>query len=83
MHSIDYFHLISGEYIALYHKQRLLLRQRAVEKDEQVIQLSKDREELKGKLASLNELVARLVADHSNNAVEAKGKNIRSIKRLT
>lgn len=43
-----------------------------MEKDEQLVQLSKDREELKEKLLSLNELVAKLVGGDSKNEIQGK-----------
>lgn len=56
-----------GEYISLYQKQRMLLRQRTKEKDEQLIQLSKDKEELRSKLAALDDLVQVLLADKNKS----------------
>ncbi|XP_071441895.1 golgin subfamily A member 2 [Hetaerina americana] len=50
-----------GEYVALYQTQRGLLRQRAREKDEQLVKISKDREELRSKLTKLESLVRKLV----------------------
>nr|CAD7199789.1 unnamed protein product [Timema douglasi] len=50
-----------GEYIALYQTQRIVLRQRARDKDEQLARLAQDREDLRSKLANLNNLVHRLV----------------------
>lgn len=52
-----------GEYIALYQHQRGILKQRALEKDEQLKQLSRDREELKNKLEQLNLLIKKLVLE--------------------
>lgn len=50
-----------GEYIALYQNQRRLLKQREVEKDVQVQQIIRDREEMKEKLQKLNNLVEQLL----------------------
>jgi coenzyme F420-reducing hydrogenase alpha subunit len=55
--------LLSGEYIALYQVQRSILRQRAQEKDEQLLKLSKDKEKMQNKLSELTELVQQLVAE--------------------
>lgn len=52
-----------GEYVALYQHQRMVLKQRAVEKDQQLKQLASDREQIKIKLEQLNELIKRLVAE--------------------
>lgn len=41
----------------------MLLRQRTKEKDEQLIQLSKDKEELRSKLAALDDLVQHLLQE--------------------
>ncbi|XP_046403295.1 golgin subfamily A member 2-like [Ischnura elegans] len=64
-----------GEYVALYQTQRGLLRQRAREKDEQLVKLSKDREELRSKLGKLETLVHKLLneeAGKGNNAIETE-----------
>lgn len=50
-----------GDYIALYQVQRGIMRKRAAEKDEYIAQLAKDREDLKTKLADLQNLVMRLL----------------------
>lgn len=52
---------IPGEYITLYQLQRGMLRQRAQEKEEQVVRLAQDKETLRNKLSQLNCLVQRLV----------------------
>lgn len=52
-----------GEYIALYQHQRGILKQRAIEKDEQLEQLARDRELVKNKLDLLNSLVKKLVLE--------------------
>ncbi|VEN41798.1 unnamed protein product [Callosobruchus maculatus] len=49
-----------GEYVALYQHQRMMLKQRAVEKDHQLKQLATDREQMKMKLEKLNELIRKL-----------------------
>ncbi|KAK6622995.1 hypothetical protein RUM43_008847 [Polyplax serrata] len=56
-----------GEYITLYQKQRMVLKQRAQEKDNQLIQLSKDKEELKNKLHDLDELVQHLLNEKNGD----------------
>lgn len=50
-----------GEYIALYQKQRRLLKQRELEKDVQLQQIVSDREEMREKLQQLNALVEQLL----------------------
>lgn len=52
-----------GEYIALYQHQRGILKQRALEKDEQLKQLARDREQMKNQLDQLNQLVKRLIVE--------------------
>lgn len=50
-----------GEYVALYQHQRMVLKQRAVEKDQQLKQLATDREQVKIKLDKLNQLIRKVV----------------------
>lgn len=50
-----------GDYIALYHKQRQLLKQREIEKDIQLKHIVQDREEMQTKLMQLNGLVEQLM----------------------
>ncbi len=50
-----------GEYITLYQQQRRLLKQREVEKDNQVQQIICDKEIMKDKLSQLNRLVEQLL----------------------
>lgn len=52
-----------GEYVALYQLQRSQLKQKAIEKDQQLNQLANDREQIKTKLEKLNNLVQRLVTE--------------------
>lgn len=52
-----------GEYVALYQHQRSQLKQKAIEKDQQLNQLANDREQMKTKLEKLNNLVQRLVTE--------------------
>lgn len=52
-----------GEYVALYQNQRMVLKQKAIEKDQQLRQLANDREQMKSKLEKLNELIKRLVIE--------------------
>lgn len=59
-----------GEYVALYHHQRMILKQRAFEKDQQLKQLTNDREYLKTKLERLDDLIRKLV-DEKNIMVES------------
>uniref|UniRef100_T1IVN4 Golgin subfamily A conserved domain-containing protein n=1 Tax=Strigamia maritima TaxID=126957 RepID=T1IVN4_STRMM len=50
-----------GEYIALYQVQRGVMKQKSLEKDEYIADLARDREDMKTKLAKLQELVMRLL----------------------
>ncbi|XP_060516504.1 golgin subfamily A member 2-like isoform X2 [Cylas formicarius] len=52
-----------GEYVALYQHQRMVLKQKAQEKDQQLKQLAQDRELIKGKLDRLNQLIEKLVIE--------------------
>lgn len=52
-----------GEYVALYQHQRMVLKQKALEKDQQLKQLSNDREQIKVKLDRLNQLIKKLVTE--------------------
>lgn len=54
-----------GEYITLYQHQRAVLKQRAIEKEEQLKRLSADREEMRNKLEKLNQLIARLMSEQN------------------
>nr|XP_023666821.1 golgin subfamily A member 2 isoform X2 [Paramormyrops kingsleyae] len=54
-----------GEYIALYQNQRAIMKQRHMEKDQYINMLAKDKEEMKAKLAELQELVLRLVDERN------------------
>ncbi|XP_029654635.1 golgin subfamily A member 2 isoform X2 [Octopus sinensis] len=55
-----------GEYISLYHHQRALLQQREFQKNDYISRLSKDREELQGKLAKLQGLVVQMLHNKGN-----------------
>lgn len=59
-----------GEYIALYQHQRGILKQRAIESDEQIKQLAHDREVIKRKLEQLNNLVKKLVLEKGSLPAE-------------
>lgn len=52
-----------GEYVTLYQCQRMMLKQKTMEKDEQLERLEHDREELKLKLEELNNLIKKLVLE--------------------
>lgn len=56
-----------GEYVALYQQQRMVLKQKAMEKDQQLKQLASDRELMKVKLDKLNELIKKLVTENGNH----------------
>uniref|UniRef100_A0AAR5PGQ6 Golgin subfamily A conserved domain-containing protein n=1 Tax=Dendroctonus ponderosae TaxID=77166 RepID=A0AAR5PGQ6_DENPD len=59
-----------GEYVALYQRQRMVLKQRALEKDQQLKQLAGDREQVKLKLDKLNELIKQLVTEKGSLPAE-------------
>ncbi|XP_067262411.1 golgin subfamily A member 2 isoform X3 [Chanodichthys erythropterus] len=54
-----------GEYIALYQNQRAIMKQRHFEKEQYINMLAKDKEEMKVKLAELQDLVMRLVGERN------------------
>lgn len=56
-----------GEYVALYQHQRMVLKQRALEKDQQLKQLACDREQMKEKLQKLNRLIHKITNKESLN----------------
>lgn len=60
-----------GEYIALYQNQRRLLKQRENEKDVQLQQIVRDREEMRDKLLQLNGLVEQLLRQKGESTDDA------------
>ncbi|XP_036972723.1 golgin subfamily A member 2 isoform X2 [Acanthopagrus latus] len=54
-----------GEYIALYQSQRAIMKQKHHEKEQYISMLAQDKEEMKAKLAELQDLVMRLVAERN------------------
>ncbi|XP_062844311.1 golgin subfamily A member 2 isoform X2 [Trichomycterus rosablanca] len=54
-----------GEYIALYQNQRAIMKQKHIEKEQYINRLAKDKEEMKTKLAELQDLVLRLVGERN------------------
>lgn len=52
-----------GEYVTLYQCQRALLKQKTLEKDEQLERLNQDRDTMKLKLEELNILIKKLVLE--------------------
>ncbi|KAL3280542.1 hypothetical protein HHI36_003774 [Cryptolaemus montrouzieri] len=52
-----------GEYVTLYQQQRSILKQKAFEKDQQLQQLTNDRETIKANLDRLNNLVNKLIVE--------------------
>ncbi|XP_017579786.2 golgin subfamily A member 2 isoform X2 [Pygocentrus nattereri] len=54
-----------GEYIALYQNQRAIMKQKHLEKEQYINMLAKDKEEMKAKLAELQDLVMRLVGERN------------------
>ncbi|KAM4533035.1 golgin subfamily A member 2 isoform 4-T4 [Fundulus diaphanus] len=55
-----------GEYIALYQSQRAIMKQKHQEKEQYINMLAQDKEEMKVKLAELQDLVMRLVAERND-----------------
>uniref|UniRef100_A0A674MX34 Golgin A2 n=1 Tax=Takifugu rubripes TaxID=31033 RepID=A0A674MX34_TAKRU len=55
-----------GEYIALYQSQRAIMKQKHHEKEQYINMLAQDKEEMKMKLAELQDLVMRLVAERND-----------------
>ncbi|XP_034751526.1 golgin subfamily A member 2 isoform X2 [Etheostoma cragini] len=55
-----------GEYIALYQNQRAIMKQKHQEKEHYINMLAQDKEEMKAKLAELQDLVMRLVAERND-----------------
>ncbi|XP_061655897.1 golgin subfamily A member 2 isoform X4 [Phyllopteryx taeniolatus] len=55
-----------GEYIALYQSQRAIMKQKHQEKEHYISMLAQDKEEMKAKLAELQDLVMRLVAERND-----------------
>ncbi|KAM4719319.1 golgin subfamily A member 2 isoform 2-T2 [Anableps anableps] len=55
-----------GEYIALYQSQRAIMKQKHQEKEQYINMLAQDKEEMKAKLAELQGLVLRLVAERDD-----------------
>lgn len=64
-----------GEYIALYQNQRRLLKQREIEKDIQLQQISVEREDMKENVVRLNNLVAQLLLQHGVEDAKQLMKN--------
>ncbi|XP_041370110.1 golgin subfamily A member 2-like isoform X2 [Gigantopelta aegis] len=54
-----------GEYISLYHHQRALLQQRESQKNEYIVHLDKDRQEMQLKLGQLQSLVMQLLGERN------------------
>merc|ERR1712212_1410986 len=57
-----------GDYVIMYQHQRKMQKIKIQEKEEQVIQLAKDRAELLTKLTQLQKLVTNLVDDPNEDA---------------
>ncbi|KAJ7987297.1 hypothetical protein DPEC_G00337270 [Dallia pectoralis] len=55
-----------GEYIALYQNQRAIMKQKHMEKEHYISLLAHDKEEMKTKLAELQDLVMRLVGERND-----------------
>ncbi|GAB0098597.1 Golgin subfamily A [Sergentomyia squamirostris] len=64
-----------GEYVTLYQTQRQILKQREIEKDDQVQRIAADREEMRQKLVELNNLVELLLQQKNIDIPAGLGKN--------
>merc|ERR1711862_1027659 len=51
-----------GDYVVMYQHQRQQQKLRMQEKEDQLLQLSKDRQELRTKLSSLQDMVTKLMS---------------------
>ncbi|XP_057660608.1 golgin subfamily A member 2 [Diorhabda carinulata] len=68
-----------GEYVALYQHQRMILKQKALEKDQQLKQLASDREQIKLKLEKLNRLVQQLLDERGDSNILKEYKKLEEI----
>ncbi|KAK9509968.1 hypothetical protein O3M35_004848 [Rhynocoris fuscipes] len=59
-----------GEYVTLYQNQRCLLQERSKERDRQMAALSKEREELKAKLAQISSLLPQVIPESGSDPVK-------------
>ncbi|KRT78633.1 hypothetical protein AMK59_7948 [Oryctes borbonicus] len=71
-----------GEYVTLYQHQRGVLKQRALERDEQMRQLTLDREQMKVKVDRLNELVKALLLEKGSVPPEILDKHLVNKEQL-
>lgn len=67
-----------GDYIALYQMQRSVMKQQVIKKDEYITSVCRDREQLKEKLAELQDLVYRLLFERQQ--LQGKGVDGHSLK---
>ncbi|XP_034047917.1 golgin subfamily A member 2 [Thalassophryne amazonica] len=77
-----------GEYIALYQSQRAIMKQKHQEKEQYISMLAQDKEEMKVKLAVLQDLVMRLVSERNDwysryTAAVSSGGTVHTDLRLT
>merc|ERR1719268_631973 len=63
-----------GDYVIMYQHQRKMQKLKMQEKEEQVLQLAKDRADLLTKLTQLQELVTKLVNDKDSSDVNSMDK---------
>ena len=59
-----------GDYVVMYQHQRQQQKIRMQEKEDQLLQLSKDRQELRTKLSSLQDMVTKLMT--KEEAIETR-----------
>ncbi|TRY62639.1 hypothetical protein TCAL_00468 [Tigriopus californicus] len=64
-----------GEYITIYQYQRQQIKRRMEEKEEQLQQVSREREEFKAKLGQLQSLVTHYLSDNQNKPQQNASTN--------
>ena len=75
--------MLSGDYIALYQTQRLALKERAREKENELATLSIEREKLRAQMEQLNQLLqayhCKLEEGTAGSEVESNAKQINDL----
>merc|ERR1711892_943719 len=68
-----------GDYVIMYQHQRKMQKMKIQEKEEQVVQLARDRAELLTKLTQLQELVTKMVDDPSDEGAIATHETLAEV----
>jgi len=68
-----------GDYVIMYQHQRKMQKMKIQEKEEQVVQLARDRAELLTKLTQLQELVTKMVDDPSDEVAIATHETLAEV----